>query len=74
MKKHIWKYGWFWGVLGTILIVTVPALVLSLLGADRGGSGEGGVRQTAFGFFWASNHIEIKNEAAPPNKGKAARE
>ena len=28
MAKGLWKKGWFWGVVGSILILTIPVLIL----------------------------------------------
>lgn len=36
-KKNVWQSGWFWGVLGTILITAAPPLIWYWVGIDRDG-------------------------------------
>jgi hypothetical protein len=62
MATGVWKKGWFWGVVGSILILTVPAIILTVLGIAPNGQtsdGNGGIRAWSIGIFGASNHIEV---------------
>ena len=79
MAKGLWKKGWFWGVAGTILILTIPPLVLAVLGIDANGKSSDGktIRIWAIGIFSASNHVEIHDHAPaqnPPKKENDAQE
>ena len=67
MTKGLWKKGWFWGVAGTILILTIPPLVLALLGFEPNGKSSDGknIRVWAISFFYASNHVEIHDHSPP---------
>ncbi len=76
MGKGLWKKGWFWGVVGAILILTVPQLVLALLGVEPNGKSSDGrnVRVWAIGFFFAHNHVEIHDQAPAKPDEKQDRE
>lgn len=84
MTRHIWKYGWFWGVVGSILVVAVPPLIWALFSVDRDGRQDGGgIRVNAFGFFFATNNVTVQQSStttsdssivihnAPPAPAKA---
>jgi len=70
MAKGVWKKGWFWGVVGSILILTVPAILLAALGiptSGQGSDGNGGIRAWSFGFFFASNNISVNQSSTSNN-------